>query len=89
MNTLYNLSEFLFTILYAHDICVLMNGKQLDDLITRMKKKLVTWLQSNKLSLNGQKTYYIHGARIKLTSHIYNLYMGGSIYNIFISYIII
>ena len=34
-----------------------------------------------KLSLNGQKMYYIifHRARIKLTGHTSDLYMGGSI----------
>ena len=61
-----------------------MNGKHLEDLVTRMQKELnllYTWLQANKLSLNGQKTYYIifHRARIKLTSHTSDLYMGNSI----------
>ena len=84
MNDIFSVSEFLFTILYADDTCVLMNGKQLEDLVTRMQKELNllhTWLQANKLSLNGQKTYYIifHRARIKLTSHTYDLYMGDSI----------
>ena len=84
MNDIFSVSEFLFTILYADDTCVLMNGKQLEDLVTRMRNELnllYTWLQVNKLSLNGQKTYYIifHRARIKLTSHTYDLYMGDSI----------
>ena len=61
-----------------------MNGKHLEDLVTRMQKELnllYTWLQANKLSLNVQKTYYIifHRARIKLTSHTSDLYMGDSI----------
>ena len=64
MNDIFSVSEFLFTILYADDTCVLMNGKQLEDLVTCMQKELnllYTWLQANKLSLNGQKTYlYIH-----------------------------
>ena len=60
------------------------NGKHLEDLITRMQKELnllYIWLQANKLLLNVQKTYYIifHRARIKLTSHTSDLYMGGSI----------
>ena len=37
-NDLLSVSEFLFTILYADDTCVLMNGKHLEDLITRMQK---------------------------------------------------
>ena len=38
MNDLFNVSEFLFTIFYADDTCVLMNGKHLEDLVTRMQK---------------------------------------------------
>ena len=61
-----------------------MNGKHLEDLVNRMQRKLnllYTWLQANKLLLNGQKTYYIifHRARIKLTSHNSDLYMSDSI----------
>ena len=51
MNDLFNVSELLFTILYADDTCVLMNGKHLDDLVTRMQKYLgviiddkITWI---------------------------------------------
>ena len=61
-----------------------MNGKNSEDLVTRMQKelnRLYIWLQANKLSLSGQKTYYIifHRARNKLTSHTSDLYMGDSI----------
>ena len=84
MNGIFNVSEFLFTILYADDTCVLMNGKHLENLVTRIQKELnllYTWLQANKRSLNRQKTYYIifHRARIKLTSHTSDLYMGDYI----------
>ena len=84
MNDLFSVSKFSFTILYADDTCVLMNGKHLEDLVTRMQKELnslYTWLQANKLSLNGQKKYYIifHRARIKLKSHTSDSYMGDSI----------
>ena len=37
MNDLFNVSKFSFTILYADDTCVLMNGKHLEDLVTRMQ----------------------------------------------------
>ena len=59
MNDIFNVSEFLLTILYAADTCVLLNGKHLEDLVTRMQKELnllYTWLQANTMSLNGQKT---------------------------------
>ena len=45
---------------------------------------LFTGLQATKLSLNGQKTYYIlfHRARIKVTNQSSTLVMGGSILNV-------
>ena len=55
INDIYNVSEFLFTIVYADDTCVLLNGKHLDDLIIQINRELellFTWLQANKLSLN-------------------------------------
>ena len=84
MNDLYNVSKFLFSILYADDTFVLLNGKHLDKLIVLINKELnllFTWLQANKLSLNGQKTYYIifHRARIKFTDYSSNVVMGDSI----------
>ena len=80
MNDLYNGSKFLFYILYADDTCVLLNGKHLDELMVLINEELnllFTWLQANKLSLNGQKTYYIifHRAIIKVTVIV----MGDSI----------
>ena len=55
INDLYNISEFVSTILYADDTCVLLNGKHLDELIIQINRELelrFTWLQANKLSLN-------------------------------------
>ena len=75
MNDLYNVSEFLLTILYGDDTCVLLHGKNLNDLIISINKEL------GLLSLNGQKTYYMifHRARIKLMNHSSNVVIGGSI----------
>ena len=58
--------------------------QNLNDLIISINKELgllFTWLQANKLSLNGQKTYYMifHRARIKLLNHSSNVVIGGSI----------
>ena len=83
-NDLYIVSKFLFSVLYADDTCVLLNGKHLDELIVLINKEfnlLFTWLQANKLSQNGQKTCYIifHRARIKLTDYTSNLAMGDPI----------
>ena len=59
-NAIFNVSELLFTVLYADDTCVLLGGKYLDNLITCLNnglKNITTWLKANKLSLNALKTY--------------------------------
>ena len=38
MNDLYNVSKFLFYILYTDDTCVLLNGKHQDELIVLINK---------------------------------------------------
>ena len=81
MNDICNVSNFLFTILYADDTCVLLRGKSLENLITLMKQELhllYIWLQSNKLTLNFQKTYYtiFHRARLKLHNNVGKLFLS-------------
>ena len=81
MNNIFDVSNFLFTILYADDICVVLDGKSLENLITLMNQELLLlyiWLQSNKLTLNVKKTYYIifHRARLKLPNTTTNLQIG-------------
>ena len=81
MNDIFNVSNFLFTILYADDTCLVLGGKSLENLITLMNQELhllYIWLQSNKLTLNIQKTYYIifHRARLKLQNTTIDLKMG-------------
>ena len=81
MNDIFNVSNFIFTILYADDTCVTPDGKSLENLITLMNQELhllYIWLQSNKLTLNVQKTYYIifHRARLKLHNTTIDLHMG-------------
>ena len=65
---------FFYTILYADDTSVLLNGNRFTDLFTLHNsefEKLSLWLRSNKLTLNVQKIYYIvvHRARIKSDKH--------------------
>ena len=74
MNNIGYVSGFLYTILYADDTSVLLNGICYTDLVALLNselEKISLWLQSNKLSLNVQKTYYIvfHRARIKSDEH--------------------
>ena len=58
-NDIGNISDFLYTILYAHDIWVLLYGKQYmyNNLVKLLNLELEkqNWLRSNKLSLNVQK----------------------------------
>ena len=59
MNDIGNISDFLYTILYADDTNVLLNGKDyahlIGLLITELEKVSI-WLKANKLSLNVKKT---------------------------------
>ena len=63
MNDICSVSKLLFTLLYADDTCVMLSGKDLNDLIAVLNVELISlcdWLKSNKLSLNTQKTFF-HG----------------------------
>ena len=75
MNDIGNVLEFLYTILYADDTCVLLNGNDYLSLIASLNSeldKLSIWLCANKLSLNVQKTYFMlfHRAKIKIVNPI-------------------
>ena len=74
MNDIGNISDFLYTILYADDTSVLLNGKDYAHLIGLLNtelEKVSIWLKANKLSLNVKKTYYVvfHRSRIKTDAH--------------------
>ena len=67
------MSPKLFSIIYADDNNLLLNGESLSALIktaNKELKKVVTWLQSNKLSLNIKKSKYVLFSR-KGTTPIY------------------
>ena len=85
MNDICNVSKFLYMILYADDTCVLLNGKDLNNLIQSMNTELdllSTWLKSNKLSLNTHKTFFqlFHRARMK-TNHSVNIIVDKCVLN--------
>ena len=74
MNDIGNISDFLYTILYADDTSVFLNGKDYADLFGLLNtelEKVFIWLKANKLSLNVKKTYYMvfHRSRIKTDTH--------------------
>ena len=62
INDIANDSDILFSLLFADDTSVFIQGDQLDDIANKMNielKKLVAWLNANKLSLNIDKTQYM------------------------------
>ena len=52
MNDICNVLELLYTIMYAYDASVIMNGNDLESLIQSVNSEfclLNTWLKANKL----------------------------------------
>ena len=92
MNDICNVSELLFTVLYADDTCLVIHGKDMLSIITSLNHKLhmlPTWLKANKLTLNTDKTYYMifHRAKIKLPDTDYPIIMNNSsLSNIFLNH---
>ena len=70
--------------MHADYAAVLLNGKSLNDLLDILNTELdllCNWLQSNKLSLNTHKTFFIlfHRARLKDTNIV--ITMNGYVLN--------
>ena len=62
INDMVYVSEILFSILFADDTSIFLDGKNLHKLVNDMNTELVRifkWLQANKLSLNINKTQFI------------------------------
>ena len=73
INDLPNVSKKLYSILFADDASVFLEGNNLNSLSTIINEelnKLSIWLASNKLTLNLEKSHYVifHRARAILTS---------------------
>ena len=71
INDLAGVSEKLFTILFADDTTILIEGTQVNSMITSLNSelaKLTDWLKPNKSSINVSKTHYMvfHRSRRKL-----------------------
>ena len=62
INDIANVSDILFSLLFADDTSVFIQGDQLDDIVNEINielKTLVAWLNANKLSLNIDNTQYM------------------------------
>ena len=62
VNDLPNISDILFTIMFADDTSMFINGNDLKAMETQLNselKEVSIWLQVNKLSLNAEKSCFI------------------------------
>ena len=62
VNDICNISDILFPILFADDTNVFVSGRDINHMMNTMNielKKIWFWLNTNKLSLNINKTHYV------------------------------
>jgi Txe/YoeB family toxin of Txe-Axe toxin-antitoxin module len=62
INDLPNVSEKIFSVLFADDTNFFIDGKDINKLVSVMNNeinKVINWMRSNKLSLNIDKTKYV------------------------------
>ena len=76
LNDFSRASDILFSILFADDTTVLIEGSSYNNITTILNKELIkidTWLQANKLTVNTKKTHYMifHRARLKPTINVF------------------
>ena len=75
INDLSSISTLLFTILFADDTNIFLQGKNIDDLENQMNLeliKIVMWLEENRLSLNIKKTHFMIFVTGNHSIHKYN-----------------
>ena len=63
MNDFFKASELLFAILFADDTNIFLEGMSYNIIILEMNTelyKIETWLAANRLTLNVNKTHYMH-----------------------------
>ena len=81
MNDIFNVSDFLYNILYADDTCLYLAGSDLCALINLMNtesKLILHWLKANRLTLNTSKTFFMvfHRGKRKCLGDM-GLYIDG------------
>ena len=70
-------SDLLFSVLFADDTTVLIEGHEYQKLIETLNEdlcKVGKWLQANKLTLNIRKTRYMLFHRVRLKKKHLNIY---------------
>ena len=84
MNDICNVSNLLYTIMFADDTSVQVSGNDLNNLVSSLNVQLQflsTWLKANKLSLNTKKTFFIVFHRARIKDHRISIQMDGSVLN--------
>ena len=84
MNDICNVSKLFFTVLYADDTSVSLSANDLKSLVDQLTTELnllSTWLKSNKLSLNAQKTFYLLFHRTRIKSCVISIKMDNCTLN--------
>ena len=79
-----NVSNILYTILYAYDTCAVLSGNGISNLIKLLHTELCIhsiWLNFKKMSLNTNKTLYLLFHRAILKPVKISMEMNGSIIN--------
>ena len=77
VNDFFRALDILFSILFADDTTVLIEGHEYQKLIETLNEKLCKvdkWLQANKLTLNIRKTHYMLFHRVQLKREQLNIY---------------
>ena len=77
VNDFFRALDILFSILFADDTTVLIEGHEYQKLIETLNEKLCKvdkWLQANKLTLNIRKTHYRLFHRVQLKREQLNIY---------------
>ena len=84
INDLTNVSDKLFSILYADDTNLFIQGKDINKLISVMNEelhKILKWLNINRLSLNINKTHFMVFKSQKSNVNYDALYINNMIIN--------
>ena len=75
-------SQLLFSILFADDTTVLLEGKEYEGLIMALNNelhKVSTWLNANKLLINTKKTHFMVSHRSRIKTNDVNVIMQQNI----------